>query len=258
MRKTISQGTAASAAEIYVKYLKHTPEDLPALSEVFPKDRSTASVVEFHSQLCKVMEENGIAFKGIKVISPTNEAVRRLGGTKPVCVPIFQNMFEGNMFLLKHRRIQYVEAAIGFTVDNSTPSQYHGCSSFFPSLEVSGSRFPFFPPFLHDFACDLGGAEGFAAGPANKLSEDTIGSVANHNCVITFEDEPLMIGGGKLCMGDPFVAVSRAFEYADLLGFSLSNKHIILCTGVSARTPAQLGRYSFEWGLLGSVACSIT
>lgn len=252
------------ATEVFLDYLQYADRELPTLSAVFPSGSGPESdVVGFHRQLSETMQENGFDFVGIKVMPPSSEAVRALRGSRPVCVPLFSNFFDKKRFAVKQRRLQYVEPAICIRLADALPEacsveQATACSyAFSAAIEVTGSRFPFFPPTLAALACDLGSCAGVALGEEHLLTDKTNTAPDSYDFVLTCDDEPIQVGGGKHCMGTPFAAVAAAAAYAASLGSPLRKDHLVLCNGVSPRSPAQLGKYTIQWGVYGDTSCTL-
>ncbi|CCW67982.1 unnamed protein product [Phytomonas sp. Hart1] len=245
--------------EYYLDYLKRVDNDLPILQDVFPKlPASDEEVVEFHTKLCSTMRDNNYKFKGIKVTPLTNETVRSLHGTKPICVPVFSNFFQDKAFSKKKCRLQYVEPAICFKISDESNSPAFGkCVSCFPAIEVIGTRFPFYPPSVSGFACDLCSCVGISVGTENNLNSILTKTLPGYQFVLLHDDDPVQVGSLSLSTYDPLHLINLAHAYASKIGCPLQEGHFILCSGVSPRTPAHVGDYTIQWGTLGSAACSI-
>lgn len=264
MRRTLRFFSAApSPIATYIEYLQRVDKELPALHDVFPKSAAMEDVTKFHSSLCAEMEKNDYPLVGIKVFPPSCEAVMTLRGTRSVCVPIFSNMIQRGATSIRNDRLQYVDATVCVEVQrlveecDTVESATKNSTSFCPGIEVSGSRFPFFPPTLSAMACDLGGCVGIEKGVPVPLDKGARALVATHRFVLTHNEEPVQVGAAKMCMESPFAAVVAAAEYVKALKAPRGRKLYVFCGGVCSRTPVQAGTYAFEWGHFGRVSYSV-
>ncbi|KPA83062.1 putative mitochondrial hypothetical protein [Leptomonas pyrrhocoris] len=254
---------AQTPLSAYVDYLQRVDKELPSLHEIFPKSNAIEDVIKFHSSLCALMEENAFPLVGIKVLPPSSEAVRTLKGTRPVCVPVFANMFQRGPMSVKNDRLQYVEAAICFEMArlldecDTVDSAASNVVSLSPSIEVNGSRFPFYAPTLASLACDLAGCVNIAKGKGIQVGSEEKVHVAHHRFVLTHNQEPVQVGGGKQCMETPFAAVVAAAQYVKAMKAPRERNLYVFCGGVCNRTPAQSGTYAFEWGKWGRLTYSL-
>ncbi|KAG5496533.1 hypothetical protein JIQ42_03361 [Leishmania sp. Namibia] len=247
----------------YIEYLRQVDKELPSLHEIFPKSNAVEDVVKFHASLCTAMEENEYTLIGFKVLPPEHEAITTLRGTQPVCFPIFSNLFQRKSVSVRQDRLQYIEAAICLEVKNLI----EGCSTadaaslntvaFSPSLEVCGSRFPFYAPTLTAMACDLDGCVSITKGCSIPLDSIKRDSLINTRFVLTHNQEPIQTGSAKLCMETPFNAVVAAAAYAKAIKVHTKKNLFVFCGGVSPRTPIQAGTYAFEWGRFGRLTYSV-
>ncbi|GET90659.1 hypothetical protein, conserved [Leishmania tarentolae] len=246
----------------YIDYLRQVDRELPSLHEIFPKSNAVEDVVKFHASLCAAMEENAYPLIGFKVLPPGHEAITTLRGTQPVCFPIFSNLFQRKSVSVKHDRLQYIETAICLEVkrleDCSTVDEASfNTSAFSPSLEVSGSRFPFYAPTLTAMACDLDGCVSITKGCSISMDSIKRESLTSTRFVLTHNQEPIQTGSAKLCMETPFAAVVTAAAYAKAIKAPTKKNFFVFCGGVSPRTPIQAGTYAFEWGRFGRLAYSV-
>lgn len=260
MRRSVAlQMALKEATEKYVEYLRYTDKELPSLVEIFPKAGcDPAEIVKFHTQLCDTMARNGYAFKGIKVIAPNHDAARVLRAQAPLCVPFFENLFGDDTFASKQCRPQYVEGGVCFTMSGEKDSDgVPKCAGFAPALEVTGTRFPFYPPSLTGLVCDLCSVIGVAAGKTTPLTKERAALLPTYGLVLVKDGDPVETGSGRLFLDDPLKAVSLAAGYACELGITLDQKHVVLCGGLTPRTPSQSGKYTLQWGAFGSVECTV-
>ncbi|KAG5498580.1 hypothetical protein JKF63_02866 [Porcisia hertigi] len=254
--------TRAPVAD-YIDYLRQVDKELPSLHEIFPKSNAVEDVVEFHASLCAAMEENLFPLIGFKVLPPEHEAITTLRGTQPVCVPIFSNLFQRKSVSVKQDRLQYIETAVCLEVKNlledcsTADAASLSTVAFSPSLEVSGSRFPFYAPTLTAMACDLDGCVSITKGCSISLDSIRRESLTATRFVLTHNQEPIQTGSAKLCMETPFAAVVVAAAYAKAIRAPAKKNFFVFCGGVSPRTPIQAGTYAFEWGRFGRLAYSV-
>lgn len=254
--------TKASVAA-YIDYLQQVDKELPSLNEIFPKTNSIEDVIQFHSSLCSAMEANNFPLVGIKVLPQSCEAVTTLRGTRAVCVPVFSNMLQRGLLSAKKNRLQYVEAAICFKMErlqdecDTVDTAVANTISFAPSIEVSGSRFPFYAPTLTAMACDLAGCVNISKGDDVPMSNDAKTSILHYRFVLTHNQVPVQVGSCKLCMDSPFSAIVAAAEYAKAMKAPRKRSLYVFCGGVCSRTPAQAGTYAFEWGCFGRQTYSV-
>lgn len=251
------------AAETFREYLKYSGAELPSLESIFPKTNGNSSeCVEFHRSLCKTMVEDGHSFIGIKVIPSTHEGICCFRESGVVCVPLFScHTGNGTIEIAKYR-VQYVESSICIRLGSDSKSAEMNSvlrgSSCSLALEVTGTRFPFYPPSVDSFACDLAGLIGFFKGPdvpVHKIGDD---GLINHHCVLSHNGEPVQIGCGKMTHGgSPFSSLKEASKYADQVGIPLQRDNIVLCGGVCPRFMVQRGNYQLNWGLFGNTSCAI-
>ncbi|CAJ1031552.1 hypothetical protein Q4I30_005866 [Leishmania utingensis] len=247
----------------YIEYLRQVDKELPSLHEIFPKSNVVEDVVKFHASLCAAMEENAYPLIGFKVLPPEHEAITTLRGTQPVCFPIFENLFQRKSVSIKHDRLQYIETAICLEVRNllddcsTVDAASLNTVSFSPSLEVSGSRFPFYAPTLTAMACDLDGCVSITKGCSISLDSIKRDSLTTTRFVLTHNQEPIQTGSAKLCMETPFSAVVAAATYAKAIKAPAKKSLFVFCGGVSPRTPIQAGTYAFEWGRFGRLTYSV-
>ncbi|KPI88715.1 hypothetical protein ABL78_2175 [Leptomonas seymouri] len=254
---------AQASVAAYVDYLQQVDKELLSLYDIFPKTNAMEDVIKFHSSLCAIMEENALPLVGIKVLPPSSEAVMALRGTRAVCVPVFSNMFQRGATSIKKDRLQYVEATICLemarlldecdTVDSAVANTV----SFSPGIEVNGSRFPFYAPTLTALACDLTGCVNVVKGKDIPMSNEEKLNIVHHRFVLTHNQEPVQVGGGKHCMDTPFAAVVAAAEYVRAMKAPRKRNLYVFCGGVCSRTPVQAGTYAFEWGRLGRQTYSV-
>ncbi|KAF5226621.1 hypothetical protein ECC02_000122 [Trypanosoma cruzi] len=254
-----------AAIESYIDYLRNADRELPALSEILPRHQAnTKELLQFHSLLCEVMQENGFNFMGIKVIPPSSAALQCLRWTDAVCVPLFSNAFQQTDFSVKQQRIHFVEPLFVLRLGRDAPSQLTAnaavavCDTFRPGIELNGSRFPFYPPHATGFAADLGGCIGVCLGEETDLGNTSLDTLGNHYFVMTRKDEPLQVGSGKNCLGGPSAVVALAVSYAASMGRPLRTGHYVFCSGVGSRSPAVPGEYKVNYGVYGSVICSLS
>ncbi|RNF16669.1 4-oxalocrotonate decarboxylase [Trypanosoma conorhini] len=253
------------AIESYMDYLRNTDRDLPALSEILPRHQANSKdLLQFHSLLSEVMQENGFNFMGIKVIPPSSTALQCLRWTDAVCVPMFSNAFQQSDLSVKQHRIQFIEPLFVLRLGRDAPSQLSVtaaaavCDVFRPGIELTGSRFPFYPPHATGFAADLGGCIGVRLGEETALANTPLDILGNHFFVMTRKNEPIQVGSGKNCLGDPSAAVALAVAYAASIGKPLRTGNYVFCTGVGTRSPAMPGEYQVNYGVYGSVSCSLS
>lgn len=251
------------AADTFREYLKYSDTELPSLESILPKSNGNVSeCVEFHKDLCKTMIEDGHSFIGIKVIPSTYEGIRCFRESTVVCIPLFSCHTGKGTFEMTKYRVQYVEASICIRLKSDSKSMEMNsllrgsfCS---PALEIVGTRFPFYPPSVDSFACDLGGLIGFFKGsdvPVSKIGEE---GLINHHFVLTHNGEPAQVGCGKLSHGGfPLASLKEASKYAEQMSMPLQRDHIVLCGGVCPRFPAQRGNYLLNWGVFGSTTCAL-
>lgn len=258
-RSVVALFTVKEATESYLDYLRYADKELPSLQELFPKASADAKeIVGFHQQLCDTMEKNGIPFKGIKVVSPSHDPARMLRAKSPLCVPVFSCFFDDEIVPAKQYRLQYVEGGICFTLDSELDS--HAApkpAEFSAAIELTGTRFPFYPPTLSGFICDLCSIVRVTTGRWTRLSKENSTALANYSFVLTKDSEPVEVGGGRLFLDDPIKAVPLAVEYAKELGISLNENHVVLCSGLTPRIPSHPGNYTLQWGVYGSARCTI-
>ncbi|KAH9579802.1 hypothetical protein LSM04_001927 [Trypanosoma melophagium] len=254
-----------AAVESYMDYLQNADRELPALSEILPRHQvNSKDLVEFHSLLCEVMRDNGFKFMGIKVVPPTAGALQALRATDAVCMPIFSNAFQNSTLSTKQHRLQYVEPLFVLRLGCDAPSQLtvHSapaiCDVFRPGIEITGSRFPFYPPNSTGFAADLGGCIALVLGEETELNKTSLDTLGSHNFVLTRKSEPLQVGSGKNCLGSPGAAVALAVSYAASIGKPLHTGHYVFCSGVGSRSPTLPGDYQVNYGVYGSVFFSLT
>ncbi|ORC91009.1 4-oxalocrotonate decarboxylase [Trypanosoma theileri] len=254
-----------AAVESYMDYLQNADRELPALSEILPRHQlNSKDLLEFHSLLCEVMQDNGFKFMGIKVVPPTAGALQSLRSTDAVCMPIFSNAFQNSTLSIKQHRVQYVEPLFVLRLGCDAPSQVsvHAapavCDIFSPGIEVTGSRFPFYPPHSTGFAADLGGCIALSLGGETRLDQTSLDTLGGHHFVLTRKNEPLQVGSAKNCLGSPSAAVALAVSYAVSIGKPLRTGHYVFCSGVGSRSPALPGDYQVNYGVYGSVFFSLT
>ncbi|CAG9578234.1 conserved hypothetical protein [Leishmania major strain Friedlin] len=246
----------------YIDYLRQVDKELPSLHDIFPKSNAVEDVVKFHGSLCAAMEENAYPLIGFKVLPPEHEAITTLRGTQPVCFPIFSNLFQRKSVSVKQDRLQYIETAICLEVkhleDCSTVDEASlNTGAFSPSLEVSGSRFPFYAPTLTAMACDLDGCVSITKGCDISMDSIKRETLKTTRFVLTHNQEPIQTGSAKLCMETPFTAVVTAAAYAKAIKAPTKKSLFVFCGGVSPRTPIQVGTYAFEWGRFGRLRYSV-
>lgn len=254
----------SEAARFYVEYLKYTHIELPDLNDLFPRSAENGfDFVSFHRELCCTMKANDDAFVGIKVLPSSSEAVNALSGVQPLCVPLFRSMLGSRSFSLMQQRLQYVCPAIAIRlssspeVESTCDSIVHHCGSFCAALEVTGTRYPFYPPTLSALACDLASCVGVVVGNENLLTKSAQKKLLDYSLVLKHEDDPVQVGCGKLCMGSPFEAAQHGAVYARLIGQPLQSNHIIVCSGISPHYPVAKGNYTLQWGSYGSTRCTV-
>ncbi|RNF05247.1 4-oxalocrotonate decarboxylase [Trypanosoma rangeli] len=254
-----------TAIESYMDYLRNADRDLPALSEILPRHQANSkNLLEFHSILCEVMQENGFNFMGIKVIPPSSAALQCLRWTDVVCVPVFSIAFQQLDLSVKQHRIQFIEPLFVLRLGRDATSQLTlsaaatVCDVFRPGIELTGSRFPFYPPHATGFAADLGGCISVRLGEETELVKASLDTLGNHSFVMTRKNEPLQVGSGKNCLGGPSAAVASAVAYAVSIGRPLRTGNYVFCTGVGTRSPAIPGDYQVNYGVYGTVSCSLS
>lgn len=248
-----------ACTEVYLEYLSYANKEMPVLSNVFPKNSSGVdSVVEFHKQLCATAEENGHTCVGIKVISPNSDPVKFLKGDKAICAPLFSSMVGKNKFMAKSCNAQYIETGICFRFESAGEgSNQKDILRVAPAVEVTGSRFPFFAPTVHDLACDLCGTIGVVEGKHVSLSPSEHDILSGYHLILTHDNEPTEIGSGKLFEGGPLAGLQVARNYAEQLGFTLNQNHFVLCGSLSPRSPVRPGLFEVNWGKFGKATCTI-
>lgn len=253
-----------AAVESYMDYLQNADRELPALTEILPRHQANfKDLQQFHALLCEIMQENDFRFMGIKVVPPSAGALQCLRWTDAVCVPIFSNAFQKTTLSAKQHRIQFVEPLFALRLGRDAPSQLTAtaapalCDVFCSGVELTGSRFPFYPPHATGFAADLGGCISISLGDEIDLSKVSLDVLVNHFFVLTKKNEPLQVGSGKNCLGSPFAAVALAVAYAASIGKPLRTGHYVFCGGVSPRSPALPGEYQVNYGVYGSVSSTL-
>ncbi|KEG09705.1 4-oxalocrotonate decarboxylase [Trypanosoma grayi] len=249
-----------AAAETFMDYIQNADRELPALSEIMPRHQANSkSLVEFHSFLCEVMQENGFNFMGIKVVPPSAGALQSFRATDAMCMPIFSNAFQKNSLSVKQQRVQFVEPLFVLRLGCDAPRQIAVgsasaiCDAFLPGIELTGSRYPFYPPHATGYAADLGGCIGMRLGEETELSKTPLEVLGNHCYVMTRKDEPVQVGSGKNCLGSPCAAVALAVDYAISIGRALCRGQYVFCSGTGPRSPAVPGEYKVNYGVYGSV-----
>ncbi|KAG8341004.1 hypothetical protein ERJ75_001239000 [Trypanosoma vivax] len=265
LRSLVRLVVTKAAAESYMEYLQNADRELPALSEIFPRHQSdTKELIQFHSLLSEVMQEHGFKYVGIKVVPPSATALRCLRATDAICVPIFSNVTQKTSISVKQDRIQFVEPLFVMKLGCDPPTQMTAskslsiCDTFCPGVDLTGSRYPFYPPHTTGFAADLGGTIAIHFGDNMNLTDGMLESLADHSFVMTREGEPIQVGSVKNCLGGPGAAVPLAVSYASSIGLPLRAGHHILCNGVGSRTPALPGEYKVNFGVYGSVSVCVT
>lgn len=249
------------AADTFREYLRYSDTELPSLESILPKsNRITSECIEFHRDLCRTMIEDGHSFIGIKVIPSMHEGIRCFRESTVVCVPLFScHTGKGNFEITKYR-VQYIEGSICIRLGNDSKSMEMNSllrgSSCSLALEVVGTRFPFYPPSVDSFACDLGGLIGFFKGPDIPVLKIGDEGLINHHCILTHNGEPVQIGCGKLSHGGfPLASLKEAIKYGEELRLPLQRDSIVLCGGVCPRFMAQRGNYTLNWGTFGHTTC---
>lgn len=264
MRRTLRCLAFAKPSVVdYVDYLCQADKELPTLHDIFPISGTVEDVTKFHEALCVEMERNAFPVIGFKVLPAGHESVTTMQGCHPVCFPIFANLFQRKSVSVKQDRLQYIEAAVCLEVRNlieecsTADAAEFNTTAFSPSLEVTGSRFPFYAPSLSAMACDLDGCLSIVKGSDRALDSIKRPSLVSTRFVVMHNDEPVQTGAVRLCMENPFLAVTLASAYAKAIKAPPRKNYFVFCGGVCPRTPIQSGTYAFEWGPFGRLAYTV-
>jgi hypothetical protein len=166
----------------------------------------------------------------------------------------------------KKRRLQSVEMTLAAQFDAQTlASPEPTLRRVAPALVLRGSRYPFYAPHVPGFAADLSSCALLAVGPAVD-----VGALAFDLCgmgtVLSLGIEPVAVGYvQRQHLDAPAAAAQHAHREFDptlrkvtAAGGGAFREQWWFTSGCLARVPAAPGEYLGNFGLLGSVALTLT
>ena len=246
------------------QYLMHlfpvAGQAITPIDDCLPAGNSTMNdVVAFHKILVERMAAAGHTMTGIMVVPPGADVLKALNHSTPVCTPVFSSQMRDTRTIVASRqsRVQHCEVALGFVVKQQPQlgrllCRQH-CGSVFPSLVLTGSRFPLFPPHGFGYAADMASLAHVVTGPVVAAPRE----VANHGCVLLRDREPVKVGYPKACLGSAETVLEMAGSYADTIRSPLKEGMFVLMAGLHGKVPTKKGNYEGQLGPLGSVVATI-
>jgi 2-keto-4-pentenoate hydratase len=235
----------------YAAHLNPTPgQDLAPVADILPGRDSMELVRLFHTELIGVMKSNNDAFHGFKVLSANSDVLKSLRATEEVVVPMFAKSRHesGHLLSIRGSRLQHVCCALAFELSqdvgahSSLAEVENALDSFYPCIELLGSRFPFYPTHLEGFCGDLASHVGIVVGGRVDFRRVSA-SIGNIGLVLLRDNVPVQIGYTNNCIGGPLNATVAAAKYGHSLGVKLCKGNLIVCSGLSPRVPASKGKF---------------
>lgn len=246
------------------QYLMHlfpvAGQSVTPLDDCLPSGNSNANdVVMFHKILVERMAAAGHSMTGIMVVPPSSDVLKSLSHATPICTPVFSSQMRDTRTIVatKQSRVQHCEVSMGFVVKQQPQlgrllCRQH-CGGVFPSLILTGTRHPLFPPHGLGYAADMCSLAHVVTGPVVPAPRDA----SNHGCVLMRDREPVKVGYPKSCLGSTDTVLELAGSYADAIKSPLKEGMFVLMAGLHGKVPTRKGSYEGQLGPLGSVVATV-
>ena len=250
--------------ENFVAHLNpSTGQDLVPLTELVPAAREGMEPVKrFHIDLVSHMASQGNHLRGFKVLSANSDVLKSLRASEEVVVPMFTKTCreDESRISISGSRLQHVCCSLSFElcrdidVHSSLAEVESALDSFYPSIELLGSRFPFYATHLEGFCADLASHAFLIIG--NRVDFRRVSaSIGNVGLVLLRDNTPVQVGYTNNCVGGPLNAAVAASKYAHALGIKLEKGSLLVCSGLSPRVPVAKGKYEMVCPY-GTVVCN--
>ena len=235
------------------RYLAHfeagkSVEVVP-LSELLPAPvDGEAELLKFHKLLCshKKLESNPVM--GVKFISSSCDLVKSVRGNHNILSPLFSGSLiaETTNINAHDIKVRGVESCIAIFVSGGE------IQSFCPGLELTGSRFPFFPPHATGWAADQADHVGLVLGAQVPWSD----VVLQTPCVLTKDDDPVRVGKSNGIDIRQAIAQSSSF-LQEIAEVGQGKPLCVVISGIHQRVPAAAGIYETIFGGFGRVKANL-